>query len=227
MDTTASTLLLIVIGVNVCALVLELAVSALCRFLVKRAASFEAGVEGFAAARGMLAAAGLPGAVRRHEEEDEFDPLAETLTLSFTTASGRDAASLGFACHEAGHALWHGSHPQLSRMLYRATSAACVLSPVWVVLTLAALIASNGLLAASSLLVWIASCVLKLASCIPEAGATGHARAYLASCTRAGELPRGASGKAMRMLAALLVNYLAAAFNALGGSLSLLAAFKH
>ena len=41
---------------------------------------------------------------------DHYDPTTKTLRLSSEVYNGRSIASVGIACHEAGHALQHAQH---------------------------------------------------------------------------------------------------------------------
>lgn len=70
-----------------------------------------ANVSGAEAARRMLEHAGIRGVkiTQSHQGElsDHYDPRDHTIRLSSDIYSGRSLASLGVACHEAGHAIQH------------------------------------------------------------------------------------------------------------------------
>jgi Zn-dependent membrane protease YugP len=71
-----------------------------------------AGMTGAEAAARMLHAARVPGARIEMTEgtlSDHYDPRDRTLRLSPDVYSGRSLASLGIACHEAGHAIQHAA----------------------------------------------------------------------------------------------------------------------
>lgn len=72
------------------------------------------GVTGAQAAHAMLQQAGLAGEVgiERHEGflSDHYDPRKKVLRLSPQVYEGRSLASLGVACHEAGHAVQHAKN---------------------------------------------------------------------------------------------------------------------
>jgi uncharacterized protein len=93
-------------------LVLSLGAAALVRARVARARLVPAasGLTGAEAAARILRYTGLEGL--RIEEHagmlsDHYNPLTRTLALSHDVFHGRDAAAVGIAAHEAGHALQH------------------------------------------------------------------------------------------------------------------------
>jgi hypothetical protein len=72
----------------------------------------KAGMTGAEAAARMLHAARVPGATIEVTDgvmSDHYDPRDKTLRLSRDVYNGRSIASLGIACHEAGHAIQHAS----------------------------------------------------------------------------------------------------------------------
>src|SRR5689334_18527747 len=72
------------------------------------------GLSGAEAAYHMLQSAGLADqvAIQRHEGflSDHYDPREKVLRLSPDVYDGRSLASVGVACHEAGHALQDARH---------------------------------------------------------------------------------------------------------------------
>ncbi|MBQ3810772.1 MAG: zinc metallopeptidase [Kiritimatiellae bacterium] len=72
----------------------------------------ESGMSGAEAAATMLAKAGVSNVEIKTTSgflSDHYNPLDKTLNLSPDVYNGRSLASLGVACHEAGHALQHAS----------------------------------------------------------------------------------------------------------------------
>lgn len=71
------------------------------------------GMSGAEAARDMLSREGVNDVrieMVRGWLSDHYDPTSKTLRLSPEVFSGRSVASVGIACHEAGHALQHSHH---------------------------------------------------------------------------------------------------------------------
>ena len=72
----------------------------------------ESGMTGAEAAATMLARSGVTDVEIKTVAgflSDHYNPLNKTLNLSPDVYNGRSRASLGVACHEAGHALQHAS----------------------------------------------------------------------------------------------------------------------
>ncbi len=93
-------------------LLLSMGAAALVRLRVKQAREVPAasGLTGAEAAALILRSTGLEGLkIEEHAGvlSDHYNPLTRTLALSHDVYHGRDAAAVGIAAHEAGHAIQH------------------------------------------------------------------------------------------------------------------------
>jgi Zn-dependent membrane protease YugP len=100
---------LIIAGVT---MLMSLAASALVKSRVAAAhkVPISSGMTGAEAAALILRRSGLEGlAIEEHDGwlSDHYNPMTRTLALSREVYHGRDAAAVGIAAHEAGHALQH------------------------------------------------------------------------------------------------------------------------
>ncbi len=122
-------------------LLLSLGASALVKSRVAQARQVPAasGLTGAEAAALILRHSGLDGL--RIEEHagmlsDHYNPLTRTLALSHDVYHGRDAAAVGIAAHEAGHAIQHahGYAPMwLRSLLVPAANIGSMIGP-WLVI---------------------------------------------------------------------------------------------
>ncbi len=122
-------------------LVMSLGAAALVRSRVAQAKRVPAssGLTGAEAAALLLKHSGLDGL--RIEEHagvlsDHYNPMTRTLALSHDVFHGRDAAAVGIAAHEAGHAIQHahGYTPMwLRSVLVPAANIGSMLGP-WLVI---------------------------------------------------------------------------------------------
>ncbi len=122
-------------------LLLSLGAAALVRTRVTQARQVPAasGLSGAEAAALILRHSGLDGLrIEEHEGvlSDHYNPLTRTLALSHDVYHGRDAAAVGIAAHEAGHAIQHahGYTPMwLRSLLVPAANIGSLLGP-WLVI---------------------------------------------------------------------------------------------
>jgi len=124
------------------------------RLTMRRGQRLPARMSGFAAARKMLDAYGLedvaieqvPGSL-----SDHYEPLHRVLRLSEPVYHGRSLAAVGFATHEAGHALQHADGDLCVRILGLAGITASFGSGAGIVLLI--------LSVAFRPLIWLGACV--------------------------------------------------------------------
>lgn len=122
-------------------MLLSLGAAALVRSRVAEARLVPArgGLTGAEAARRILQHTGLEGLqIEEHEGmlSDHYNPMTRTLALSHDVYHGRDAAAVGIAAHEAGHAIQHahGYAPMwLRSILVPAANVGSMLGP-WLVM---------------------------------------------------------------------------------------------
>lgn len=148
-------------------MLLSLGAAALVRHRVAAARQVPAagGMTGAEAAALILRHSGLDGLrIEEHEGmlSDHYNPMTRTLALSREVYHGRDAAAVGIAAHEAGHAIQHaqGYAPLwLRSLLVPAASLGSMLGP-WLVIAGIALGAAQA--AAPGLGWWLAAAGLAL-----------------------------------------------------------------
>ncbi|KXK31855.1 zinc metallopeptidase [bacterium] len=101
---------------SITVMVITMVISGIAQFMVKSAykkysqVPSSAGMSGAEAAARMLRANGIAGVDIEQVEgmlSDHYDPTKKVLRLSPDVYHGTSLASLGVACHEAGHALQH------------------------------------------------------------------------------------------------------------------------
>lgn len=132
---------LIFLGIAGGTMLLSLGAAALVRSRVAEAQQVQAGggFTGAEAAGQILRHSGLEGlSIVEHEGvlSDHYNPLTRTLALSHAVYHGRDAAAVGIAAHEAGHAIQHaqGYAPMwLRSLLVPAANLGSMLGP-WLVI---------------------------------------------------------------------------------------------
>jgi uncharacterized protein len=173
------------------------------------------GVTGAEAAHRMLAARGVRNV---HIEPttgflaDHYDPRDRALRLSEDVYYGSSLASVGVACHEAGHALQHadGYRPLMWRSaLVPVTQIGSSLS--WIVLTAGLLLQSAGLLYLGIVL-FSSAVVFALVTLPVEWDASARAKKLMvrAGIVRAQEQPHAGA-----VLNAAFLTYLAAAVSSI------------
>jgi len=148
-------------------MLLSLGAAALVRYRVARAKQVPAssGLTGAEAAARILRFSGLEGLrIEEHEGvlSDHYNPMTRTLALSREVFHGRDAAAVGIAAHEAGHAIQHaqGYAPMwLRSLLVPAANLGSMIGP-WLVIAGIALGAAQQ--AVPGLAWWLAACGLGL-----------------------------------------------------------------
>ena len=96
-----------------------LIISLICQANIKRtykkmsAIPNRRGLTGAQAAQELLARCGVPGVTVNCISgtlTDHYDPKTNSINLSQKVYSGQSIASVGIACHEAGHAVQHAEH---------------------------------------------------------------------------------------------------------------------
>ncbi len=155
---------LVIAGVT---LLLSLGASALVKSRVAQARQIPAssGLSGAEAAALILRHTGLDGLkIELHAGmlSDHYNPLTRTLALSHDVYHGRDAAAVGIAAHEAGHAIQHanGYGPMwLRSVLVPAANIGSIIGP-WLVIIGVGLGAAQQ--AVPGMAWWLAACGLGL-----------------------------------------------------------------
>jgi Zn-dependent membrane protease YugP len=148
-------------------LLLSMGAAALVRSRVAQAQKIPAskGLTGAEAAALILHNTGLEGLkIEEHQGilSDHYNPLTRTLALSHDVYHGRDAAAVGIAAHEAGHAIQHahGYGPMwLRSVLVPAANIGSMIGP-WLVMAGIALGAAQQVV--PGLAWWLAVCGLGL-----------------------------------------------------------------
>ena len=148
-------------------LLLSMGAAALVRSRVAQARQVPAskGLTGAEAAALILRNTGLEGLkIEEHAGllSDHYNPLTRTLALSHDVYHGRDAAAVGIAAHEAGHAIQHahGYGPMwLRSVLVPAANIGSMIGP-WLVMAGIALGAAQQVV--PGLAWWLAVCGLGL-----------------------------------------------------------------
>jgi uncharacterized protein len=155
---------LIIAGIT---FLLSMGAAALVRLRVAQAQRVPArsGLTGAEAAALLLRHTGLDGLkIEEHAGmlSDHYNPLTRTLALSHDVFHGRDAAAVGIAAHEAGHAIQHahGYGPMwLRSLLVPAANLGSLVGP-WLVIAGIALGAAQQVVPGVAW--WLAVCGLSL-----------------------------------------------------------------
>lgn len=111
----------------------------------------ESGMSGAQAAAALLAEKGIRDVAIEPVEgflSDHYDPSAKVLRLSPDVYHGRSLAALGVAAHEAGHAIQHATG--YGPLKFRSW----VVKPAQIGSNIGVAIASLGMIAASTQLIW-------------------------------------------------------------------------
>jgi Zn-dependent membrane protease YugP len=205
-------------------MLLSLGAAALVRSRVAAARQVPAagGMTGAEAAAFILRQSGLDGLrIEEHEGvlSDHYNPMTRTLALSREVFHGRDAAAVGIAAHEAGHALQHaqGYAPMwLRSVLVPAANIGSMLGP-WLVIAGIALgaaqVAAPGLgwwLAVAGLALFGAAALFTIVTLPVEFDASARARMLLTEYGIVGR--NGEDGEHVdKVLTAAGLTYVAAA----------------
>lgn len=206
-------------------LLLSLGTAALVRLRVAQARKVpsSSGMTGAEAAAYLLRNSGLDGLrIEEHEGmlSDHYNPMTRTLALSREVYHGRDAAAVGIAAHEAGHAIQHahGYGPMwLRSLLVPAANIGSMIGP-WLVIAGVALGAAQqavpGLgwwLAASGLGLFGLAALFTLVTLPVEFDASARARVLLREYGIVGHDQAEDAQHVDRVLTAAGLTYVAAA----------------
>ncbi len=206
-------------------LLLSLGTAALVKSRVAQARQVPAasGLSGAEAAARLLRHSGLDGLrIEEHHGvlSDHYNPLTRTLALSSEVFHGRDAAAVGIAAHEAGHAIQHaqGYGPMwLRSLLVPAANLGSMIGP-WLVIAGVALGAAQqavpGIgwwLASGGLALFALAALFTLVTLPVEFDASARARVLLHEYGLVGN-PHDEDAKHVdRVLTAAGLTYVAAA----------------
>ena len=206
-------------------MLLSLGAAALVRSRVAEARLVPAqgGITGAEAARRILLHTGLEGLrIEEHDGvlSDHYNPMSRTLALSRDVYHGRDAAAVGIAAHEAGHAIQHaqGYAPMwLRSVLVPAANLGSLLGP-WLVMGGIALGAAQQAvpgagwwLAVVGLALFGAAAAFTLVTLPVEFDASARARMLLREYAIVGDSEAEDSRQVDRVLTAAGLTYVAAA----------------
>lgn len=173
------------------------------------------GTSGAQAARRLLAFAGVSD-VRVEEVggflSDHYDPVSKTLRLSPSVSRGDSLASVGVACHEAGHAIQHnrGFAPlHLRTALVPLTSISSWLS--YIVIMLGFFMQSQQFVLLGAI-IFSAAVLFSIVTLPVEWDASRRAKLLM---VESGIVPRSEARDAAKVLNAAFLTYVAAAVSSL------------